>query len=80
MGRIEQKVKEREELNKWKKTVCGCLSHFSVLIPYAPSLGGNGGQKVNAMAPIVPVVRKLSSEDSLRAARESLSQALRVYP
>lgn len=48
--------------------------------PLCPKSRGDGEQKVNAMAPIVPVVRKLSSEDSLRAARESLSQALRVYP
>lgn len=52
--------------------------HISVLIPTSQAWRDIGEQRVNAMAPIVRAVKKLSPEDGLRAARESLRQVLRA--
>lgn len=74
----------KEKLNKWKKTVCGCPPHLSVLIPPPQAWSEIREQRASAKAPIAPVVKKLSPEGGLRAAKveletspESLSIVLR---
>lgn len=74
----------KEKLNKWKKTVCDCLPHFSIFIPPPQAWSEIREQRASAKAPIAPVVKKLSPEGGLRAARveletswESLSIELR---
>lgn len=62
----------KEKLNKWKKTVCGCPPHFSVLITPPQTWNEIREQKVSAKTPIAPVVKKLSPADGLRAARREL--------
>lgn len=68
----------KEKLNKWKKTVCGCPPHFSVLITPPQTWNEIRKQKVSAKTPIAPVVKKLSPADGLRAARTELETSLSI--
>lgn len=67
--RLEQKDKERENLNEWERAVCGHC--FSVLLSSSEPGAKQVRERAGALVSIAPVVRKQSPEDGSRAARET---------